>query len=300
MEQSCNNPSQSDPNAAFYTIWARYNYFRKTGDQDELAKIVRDTDTYYEIFANPDNKNLRQSTIWMCRMLFDIGHDDAFINQRQKLEYLCQNTWYAGAEMADVKGRVLSNQSIPEPEVETVEQNAALTYDPVINPDYHLNGFFWYAVTASNLLTQNQWFNDASLIPQAKGIYRKALQVYSQKKNDADFMKEGDAVIAISALDLYKATGQNKYLKFATTYISRREQREITNLNDGFSYLFLLHEIYKVSGDSRYSTFISQTISTLMQASYMSEIGAFRDISNSVDYYNVYTNAILAGILSNY
>ena len=300
QEQSCDSPPREDPTAAFSVIWARYKYFQKSGDQNEFSKIVRDIDTFYVLHSQPEYRNLRQSTQWICKILYDIGHDDAFINQRQKLEYLCQNTWYAGAAMEEIRKKVQTKEVVPEPEVDSVNQGAIVAYDAVTDTDRYLHGFYWYAVSASNLLSQYQWFNDNSLLSQAKLVYRNALQVYSNKKNDSEFFKRGDAVIAVAALDFYKVTNQKKYLDFAVNYINKRHNQPITNMSDAGIYLYLLDEIYSVTQDPQYLTLISNIISNLLNDAFNSNMGSFREFSQSLDRFDVRTNSIIAGVLLNH
>lgn len=300
QEQSCDTTPNEDPTSFFSVVWARYQYFRKTNDQIELSRIIRDIDVFDNLYSQPENSNLRQSTQWMCKTLFEIGHDNSFIDQRSKIEYLCQNTWYAGAAMADVKSKVERNEAIPEPEIESAIQGSTVPYDTVIDPDRYLHGFYWYAVSASNLLSHYRWFNDNSMLLQAKLIYRKALQIYSNKKNDSKFLERGDAVIAVAALEFYKETNQKKYMDFVTSYINSRQNKPITNLSDAATYLFLLDEVYKETQDVQYQTLISSLIPNLVNDHYNSNLGAFREISTFFDRFDVRTNAYISSAILKY
>ena len=302
--QSCNSQDKEDPTVAFYTIWARYNYYKKTGNQADYSIITRDIDELYNRYVVPDNINMRQSNQWMCRNLYDIGHDDAFLAQRQKLEFLCQNTWYVSPAMDDVRNKAESGQPLPEPEVENVRRGEKLPYDPIIDPDRYTHGFYWYTMTVSNLIAQNSWFNDQQLLSQAKLMYRKTLQIYSNKKTDPDFMFGGDAPVAIAALDLYKATNQQKYLDFVNTYISERQNRPFTGIDDAASYLFLLDQVYPLTQNPQYLSYLTNTISLLQNESFNLNTGSFQEISPLLkpylDIFDVRTNSLIISVLLNH
>ena len=104
----------------------------------------------------------------------------------------------------------------------------------------------------------------------------------------------------MAALDFYKVTNQKKYLDFAVNYINKRHNQPITNMSDAGIYLYLLDEIYSVTQDPQYLTLISNIISNLLNDAFNSNMGSFREFSQSLDRFDVRTNSIIAGVLLNH
>ncbi|MBD3279574.1 MAG: hypothetical protein GF390_02575 [Candidatus Pacebacteria bacterium] len=166
-------------------IWARFKYYQKTGDQNQLNLVKNDL----AINTNPDIIPAIQNDFWNCKLMAELWQSNSFSNDdKSKIRNICLFSSIRPDLVALAKQD--SNQLV------------------IALDDLKYASFY-----PSELVGKYKITNNTSLLDQAEFFYSQAEMLLSNNGYQ-NYVKEACA-LGESALDLYQTTNKSQYLAAA-------------------------------------------------------------------------------------
>ena len=298
-QQKCSVPIE-DPKVAVHVMWARFKYFQATGDRNQLDAINQDLETFTGLYQNPSNTISYQINHPTCTLLYDLWQTDEFTSdQKQKMQDLCSKSTFPGAEVDEINQEIANRVIPPEMDTGSVIRGEKLPYRGIVNIEDFRNGYYKYAISASDMISQYLWLNKTAQLTVAKQLVDKATQIFSNEK-EGKLVNQASMVLGASIVDLYIATKDQKYLDFAKYLAQVQESRLCQNTEECSYHLYFLDKLFKVTQDLRYRDAINNLISYLKNTAFDDQTGAFQSMIPKVVSFETRNNSLLAGIISQY
>jgi len=276
--------SSYDKQIGISMIWSRYKLYKKTQDLKELNRLMRDLDVHSSDVAVPAQNNTLN-----CRLMHELYQDNIFkAEYKEKINTICMASIYYGPEVDYFEQAYKQNNLFSEPDIVSVLAGNKLTMEPQIIPE-HLQKYGIYAADLADLYL---WYKDPENLEAAKYFFNLGLQYFS------NYHDSSNGILALAALDLYRATNESKYLNFIDYLITEKSKYGCMTTEDCAYYTFSLNEIYKFTGNQKYKEVLGKVLSYLYQESFDAFKGSFRSLSGNN--YLLIDNSILGGVLAEY
>jgi hypothetical protein len=298
---TCTKSSCQKPETSFTSglgvMWGAFQYYKKSLNLQTLSQIKTDL----KVYTNKDVVRTIQNSTWNCRLMYDLWNSTEFsASDKQRIENICFDSNPYSLLMA----------SIPESTSVTDEQitsmlNDATKPDPALTnlKDYHLSTF---APNSSDASIRYLWKKDKEDLNQAKKYFYFSIQAY---KKSSDQNPPDLATLGIAALDLYKATLDNKYLSYSYKIYAKVSTPTPMKceMSDCMQLLIFSQDLYNLIKENKYQDMATNMRSILINNFFdfkgypglVQNKGAFYSKSGSDKYYySIYNNGLLVGLMA--
>lgn len=299
--KKCNNPVKEN-RVGLNVIWGRFKYYEQTKDKKDLDILTQDLSTYAE------KVKVIQNDFWDCRIMYQLWQSNLLTDSAKNLaKKICLRGEPDTTAMIKGTEAILKN-NVQLVDLDKVKNGKII---PLELPERYFQ-LISYSTTASDFVTKYMWFKDNvtlnnAYLKRAILFFNYAVEAYSSertnKKNPDD-----DWYLAIAALDLYKASNDNKYLDFAKFILGEKDlgSNSCSTLSDcvGASFFFDIYKPFiKEDEDNKQKEFITKIIINRGYDykgynPYFLGKGAFRTFNLGDTYYSTKENGLLVGLFS--
>jgi len=289
------NPS--DRQVTIPVLWSYFNYYNAT-KKPEILEMIKQTINLY-------SKQSTQPDFWHCKLLYDLKQSNIFSSaEKEQLQAVCLNTFLLRLNKMSLRAENNDiNQFQAQKIINQLKNPTTLTTVSDLIPKDERE-FLLYSTYASDLVFRYFWFNAPSNLNLAKTYFDQALLFYqNQKKSPPASLP----FLVITTVDMYKATGNGEYLKFATYLTEVALQQRQTNTFNAVGLALLEKEMFQLTGEKKYQDHVKQIINYLINygfdekghQGYRRGMEAFHNLSTTNYIYDTRTNALLVSFLAN-
>lgn len=229
-------------------LWARYKYFLKTKDQEQLLIVKKDIDIYLKESELKPIKNY----LWNCRVFLEMRDEKILgTDYVEKIDKICKAGKYVDTENVvtdkDGKKNILSLSNFDWENL-TDKDLSSLNQDTVINGAYSL-----YVTYPSDFVARYKIWNDENDLDVANAYFNKLMVEY--KINYTKFSPKDRCLMAVSSLDLFSINKDDEYLKMAMyVYYNYFGENEILSKAKIPECAFLARELSKYDNSRDYKS----------------------------------------------
>lgn len=291
MFESCNSgicekANDVDKQIGINVVWSRYRKYLNSNSPQELTNIEKDLTT----LTTPNIGFPAQNDFLNCKLMYEMSQSGVFSEEnKDKIDLICTGSVHYGPEMQEFISTLSQNKYQSDPQISEVNSGQVLDKWPIANPDKFLK----YGIYASDIATYYLWAKKPDDLAAAKYYFNMALQIFSDRNSDLD-----DSIIGLAALDLYKASNEQRYLEFADYYLSDKAKRQCRSLQDCTYYLLFLDDFSQLNESSLVRSQRDMTLQTLFTRGYNENKKLFHTFNGLT--YPTLENALLSGYLAKY
>jgi hypothetical protein len=295
---TCDTPQVSNRDGVF-VMWAKYKSYAKFKKQSDLNSLIQDLNVH----TNSSIVTTLQNDFWNCRLMYDLIESTILPpDVQKKAKTVCITSNYnPPEEMANpnfqldklTEETILKgiDQILSRKQVLLVDNTQETTIDPIST----------YASAASdNAHNYLRNKNDNSYKQFAILYFQKALNSYLKDKKT----NYQTPILAITAVDFYKMTGNQKYLDFAKHMFNLQTQKPCDSIKECVAVAFLSDDLYKVTKERNYVDHKKKTINRAVRDFYDGPTYPGYTFGHEVFYlggqnalYPVRENALMVGLL---
>lgn len=244
-----------DGNNDLPILWARYKYFLKTQDQEQLLITKKDIDIYFKESELVPIK----SSFWNCRILTEMRDEKILgVDYVKKLDNICKTSQYL-----DTENVVTDNNGQKKIIVDLPYLDGGVLSNKDLNKfkkDKKIDGKYFFHVTyPSDFVARYKTWNDKNDLDVANAYFNKLMiEYYLGPKY---FLPQDKCLLAVSSLDLYSVNKDERYLLWSKIihqyfFKDKIEQdakipecallnRELTKYDDSVDYKLIEDKLFQ-------------------------------------------------------
>lgn len=203
--KTCNEflPAGNSGHEYIPNIWARYKYLKKTNDKNQIGKLKKDIDLYF----NQSEISAVQNDFWNCKILLELDDNSVLENSYiEKVKKICISSTYSDFE--NINEEKINKDNFANFEKLKKENKIELKLDPNFNDKYRT-----IVTVPSDLVAKYKINQDKNNLELANTYFNKLLVSYYT--DNINFSYTNRCLLAISSLDLYSVNKDKKYLDWA-------------------------------------------------------------------------------------
>ena len=272
---------------AMTMIWARYKYFLKTGEEDQINIIKKDIDIY---FKQLDEMKI-QNDFWNCKFLTEM-YEDKYLGEEYliKIKKLCDSSIYQTTN--NIYERLNENHTyeIIANDVPYLEKkNINDTLLSQVKEKYNIDEIYGPDCTyyPSDLVARYRKNGNEVDLKSANSYFNELLVQYYLNQNQ--FAPRYQCTMAISSLDLYLTNKNTRYLNWSKqiyqTYFNNHQIQPEAKVPE---CAFLNRELSKIDNSLEYDSYNFQFLDYFINNYWDGENGA--NVSNEEGFFETDNN----------
>jgi len=284
---ACSEPEPIDKQIGINVVWAKYRNYINSKNDNDLKSLEKDL----TVLTTPEIGFPAQNDFYNCKLMYEMNQSGLFKEKvKDNIDVVCIGSVHYGPEMDEFVSTLSQNKYDEELMIKEVMEGATVDKWEISNS----KKFNKYAIYAADIANYYRWIGIKDDLRAAKYYFNLALQIFSDKSTSSD-----GSVIGLAALDLYKATSEQKYLDFMNFFFDYKAKEGCKSLEDCAYFLMFLDELYKETNNSKAKNEAGKVIQFLINDYFDSDKGIFYSSRLSHNY-PVLENSILAGIFAKY
>lgn len=299
----CQKPDH-DGRSGFGVLWGYFKHYQKTKNPSDMEKI----DYLLTLYSDREKMDIIQNIFWNCKWMYEMRQADFFTDkQKEEIENICRRGNYYPAVTEEVESKIEESGLRAADFEEAIREKQSLSQ--VANKklsDEQEKYLLRFAVYASDFVAKYLWHSNEQDLKEAKGYFFEAVGLWKQAPINKYL--DGQCLLGIAAVDLYRGTQEQKYLDFAqnlavegNTPYFLLEKAGCALLAKDLSVL-IQGEKYKKLAADLVKNLINNNFDFTGYSGYANNFGAFYSRENWADkqnlYYFVRENGLIVGILS--
>lgn len=282
------SPFIHDYKSGISVIWGRYQYYSFTRQKNQLSILNQDLSAYLDKSRIPTV----QIDFWDCKLMYNLWKSNILSDDlKQKAKIICTRGQY-DVKTFDVFTKFYKDPVEPDPD----QIINGKQYPNLLPSDKTL--FDEYAAYSAESASMYSWFKRKNDLLEAKSNFIDALITYDLKNN-----QQNHSSLGIASADLYYATYEDKYLRFAKYILNTNSHCH--TLMECISRTILAKEIFTITKDGSYDKISKSEINNII-SHYFDAIGyngnfmntkSFRISTLDKYFYPITENALMVGLL---
>ncbi|MBD3329296.1 hypothetical protein GF357_02270 [Candidatus Dojkabacteria bacterium] len=295
-------------------IWAKFKHFEAFSDEDKSKEYLAQIDNDLDVYLDQSKVDTLQINFWNCRFLQEIYLSDKVSESiREKALKMCSRNVY-NPLLSQGFTENFSEQEGYYDYVESVLTGDRSIYEtadksfPLSEQEPELIS---YAVYASDEAAQFKMTEDDYYLERAEYFANQAASIYVNETAENRFFGDSTkCILGVALLDLYRATANDKYIRFASEFGNNGDAISTTaDVNAmavcGMFYNEMFSELYYDNYLADRGTFVVKAKREFFDydheafASPINNFGAFYEPTYGDDGYNYSTvdNSLLVYLL---
>lgn len=290
----------SDNRVGANVIWAKYQVWKKTNDQSLLDSMRSDftvqlDDKVVDVYA-PD--------FWSCRIMYELWLDDKLPQDlKDNAKKLCDKGIYEFPrtlrEPGDATVRLSADVKIAKyEEIDLNSVNFGETsgaYIEYSKRQQMADQLLKYSSYISEFVTKYEWEKVDNYHTIAKAFQNQVLNLYQQLAGNNKLVPY-ECVMGVGFMDLYNATKEDKYLKFAEKLIGANKYHDIS-LFDKVTCAYFIDKMRTLLKRDDYGPIYDNLFSDIYQNHYDQQYKALYEDMHPGKLFKAENNSLLGIIL---